>query len=193
MYNRLLEIQVKITFSSIFQIEKNVLYYVREIPSQAKYIFKSNKEKILKCFKKMYKVGIFFISKEELLRTVSYFIDENVDLLRGISFRLSNIYSKTIKEQNDLAVDNLVNYIIQTTFKFYEMSRLLTKKKENFFGLSIEIKKMVCIVNAKYREIRTKSSFITNLTKELLFLDDAIKEKEEEVCKCRKPTILLQF
>jgi hypothetical protein len=52
---------------------------------------------------------------------------------------------------------------------------------------------MVCILNAKYREIRTKSSFNTNLTKELLFLDDAIKEKKEEVCKCRKPTILLQF
>jgi len=193
MYNRLPEIQVKRTFGSKFQIEKNVLYYVREIPSQTKYIFKSDKVKILKCFKKMYKVGIFFISKEELLRTDSYFIDENVDLLRGISFRLSNIYSKTIKEQYDLTVYNLVNYIIQTTFKFYEMSRLLTEKKESFLGLSIEIKKIVCIVNAKYREIRIKSSIITNLTKELLFLNDAIKEKKEKVCKCRKPTILLQF
>jgi len=187
------EIQVKRTFGSKFQIEKNVLYYVREIPSQTKYIFKSDKVKILKCFKKMYKVGIFFISKEELLRTDSYFIDENVDLLRGISFRLLNIYSKTIKEQYDLAVYNLVNYIIQTTFKFYEMSRLLTEKKESFLGLSIEIKKIVCIVNAKYREIRIKSSIITNLTKELLFLNDAIKEKKEKVCKCRKPTILPQF
>jgi hypothetical protein len=193
MYNRLLEIQAKITFSSLFQIEKNVLFYLREIPNQTKYIFTSNKEKILKCFKKMYKVGIFFISKEELLRTLSYFINENVDLLRGISFRLLNIYSKTIKEHYDLVVDNLVNYIIQTTFKFYEVSRLLTKKKENFFGLSIEIKKMICIVNAKYRQIRIKSSFITNLTKELFFLNDAIKEEKEKVIKCCKPTILLQF
>jgi hypothetical protein len=141
----------------------------------------------------MYKVGIFFISNEDLLRTLSYFIDENIDLLRGICFRLSNIYSKTIKKQFDLAVDNLANYIIQTTFKFYEMSRILTKKKENFFGLPIEIKKKVCIVNAKYQEIRIKSSFITNLNTELFFLNDAIKEKKEKVCKCRKPAILLQF
>ena len=141
MHNRLLNIQSKLTFSEIFQIEKNVLYYVSEIPSQTKYIFTSNKEKILKCFKKMYKVGISFISNEDLLRTLSYLIDENVDLLRGICFRLSNIYSKTIKKQFDLAVDNLANYIIQTTFKFYEMSRILTKKKENFFGLPTEIKK----------------------------------------------------
>ena len=193
MHNRLPEIQAKLTFSPIFRIEKNVLYYVREIQSQTKYIFTSNKEKILKCFKKMYKVGIFFIYKEGLLRTISYFIDENVDLLRGICFRLSKIDSKTVKKQFDLAVDNLVNYIIQITFKFYEMSRLLTKKKENFFGLSTEIKKMVCIVNAKYQEIRIKSSFITNLTTELFFLNHAIKEKKEKVCKCRKPTILLQF
>jgi len=193
MHNRLLDIQSKLTFSEIFQIEKNVLYYVSEIPSQTKYIFTSNKEKILKCFKKMYKVGIFFISNEDLLRTLSYFIDENVDLLRGICFRLSNIYSKTIKKQFDLAVDNLANYIIQTTFKFYEMSRILTKKKENFFGLPTEIKKKVCIVNAKDQEIRIKSSFITNLTTELFFLNDAIKEKKEKVCKCRKPAILLQF
>jgi len=177
----------------MFQIEKNVLYYVSEIPSQTKYIFTSNKEKILKCFKKMYKVGIFFISNEDLLRTLSYLIDENVDLLRGICFRLSNIYSKTIKKQFDFAVDNLANYIIQTTFKFYEMSRILTKKKENFFGLPTEIKKKVCIVNAKDQEIRIKSSFITNLTTELFFLNDAIKEKKEKVCKCRKPAILLQF
>jgi hypothetical protein len=193
MHNRLLDIQSKLTFSEIFQIEKNVLYYVSEIPSQTKYIFTSNKEKILKCFKKMYKVGIFFISNEDLLRTLSYFIHENVDLLRGICFRLSNIYSKTIKKQFDLAVDNLANYIIQTTFKFYEMSRILTKKKENFFGLPTEIKKKVCIVNAKDQEIRIKSSFITNLTTELFFLNDAIKEKKEKVCKCRKPAILLQF
>jgi hypothetical protein len=193
MHNRLLDIHSKLTFSGIFQIEKNVLYYVSEIPSQTKYIFTSNKEKILKRFKKMYKVGIFFISNEDLLRTLSYFIDENIDLLRGICFRLSNIYSKTIKKQFDLAVDNLANYIIQTTFKFYEMSRILTKKKENFFGLPIEIKKKVCIVNAKYQEIRIKSSFITNLNTELFFLNDAIKEKKEKVCKCRKPAILLQF
>jgi hypothetical protein len=193
MHNRLLNIQSKLTFSEIFQIEKNVLYYVSEIPSQTKYIFTSNKEKILKRFKKMYKVGIFFISNEDLLRTLSYFIDENIDLLRGICFRLSNIYSKTIKKQFDLAVDNLANYIIQTTFKFYEMSRILTKKKENFFGLPTEIKKKVCIVNAKDQEIRIKSSFITNLTTELFFLNDAIKEKKEKVCKCRKPAILLQF
>ena len=76
MYDWLLEIQVKRTFSSIFQIKKNeVLYYVREIPSQTKYICKSSKEIILKCFKKMYKVGIVLSSKEELLRTVSYFIN----------------------------------------------------------------------------------------------------------------------
>jgi hypothetical protein len=193
MHNRLLNIQSKLTFSEIFQIEKNVLYYVSEIPSQTKYIFTSNKEKILKCFKKMYKVGIFFISNEDLLRTLSYLIDENVDLLRGICFRLSNIYSKTIKKQFDFAVDNLANYIIQTTFKFYEMSRILTKKKENFFGLPTEIKKKVCIVNAKDQEIRIKSSFITNLTTELFFLNDAIKEKKEKVCKCRKPALLLQF
>ena len=141
MHNRLLDTQSKLTFSGIFQIEKNVLYYVSEIPSQTKYIFTSNKEKILKRFKKMYKVGIFFISNEDLLRTLSYFSDENVDLLRGICFRLSNIYSKTIKKQFDLAVDNLAKYIIQNTFKFYEMSRILIKKKENFFGLPTEIKK----------------------------------------------------
>ena len=195
MHNRLLEIQVKRTFSSIFQIEKNkVLYYVREIPIQTKYICKSCKEKILKCFKKMYEVDFLLNPIVELLRRISHFIDENADLLMGISFRLSNINSKKIKEHHDLAADNLVNYIIQTTFKFHEMSRLSTKKKENFLVLSIEIKKIARIVNVKYREIRIKSSFIATLTKELLFFYHAVKEKKEKVCKCRQahnsPTIL---
>src|ERR671921_90204 len=104
MYKRLLEIQVKRTFCSIAHIEKNeILYYVMEIPSQTKYIFKSNREKILKCFKKMCEVEPFLNFQEELLRIVSNFIDEKADPLRGISFRFSNINLKKIKEQYDLS------------------------------------------------------------------------------------------
>jgi hypothetical protein len=165
------------------------LHHVSETPSQTKYICKSRKEIVLKCFKKTYEVEIFLNNKEELLRTVSYFIDKNAYLIMGISFRLSNINSKKIKEQHDLAVYNLVNYIILTTFKFHEMSRLLTKEKESFLGSCIEIKKISCIVNVKYQEIRIKSSIITTLTRELLFLNDAIKEKKEKVCKRRQTCI----
>ncbi len=46
MHNRLLEIQGKGTLSAMFQIEKDeVIYHLREIPSQTKYICKSVNEK----------------------------------------------------------------------------------------------------------------------------------------------------
>lgn len=194
MYNRLPEIQLKGTFSALFQIEKNeVLHYFREIPNHTKYICKSFREKIWKCFKKMHKVEIFLNFKEELLRTYSYFIDENAGIKRGISFRLSNVNLKRIKKQYEVDVGNLVNYIIKTTFNNKEISILLTNNLENFLRLSTEVKKIECIVNVKYRESTIKSSFITTLTKELFFLKDAIEEKKKRYANVDKTTVLLRF
>ena len=134
----------------------------------------------------MYKGESFLICKEELLRANSCLIGEPADLSRSISLRLSNTNSKTIKEHYELDVDNHANNIIKTTFKNNGMSRFLTKKIKNFLGLSFEIKEIECIVNVKYRESTAKSSCLTTLTKELLFLKDTTEEKKEKVCKCRQ-------
>ena len=194
MHNRLPEIQLRGTFSALFQIEKNeVLHYLKEIPNQAKYFCKSLREKIWKCFKKMRKVEIFLNCKEELLRTDSYFIDENAGIVRGIPFRISNVDLKRKKEQHELDIGNLVYYIIKATFKNNEISKLLTNSIENFLRLSIEVKKIECNVNVKYRDSTIKSSFITTLTKELFFLKDAIEEKKKRYANVDKTTSLLRF
>jgi hypothetical protein len=194
MYNRLPEIQLKGTFSALFQIEKNeVLHYLREIPGQTKYVGKSFREKIWKCFKKMPKFEIFLNFKEELLRTDSYFIDENAGIIRGISFRLSNVDLKRIIGQYELNEGNLVNCIIKTTFKNKEIAILLTNKIENFLRLSIAVKKKECIVNVEYHESTIKSSLITTLTKELFFLKDAIEEKKKRYANVDKTPVLSRF
>jgi hypothetical protein len=111
---------------------------------------------------------IFQIEKDEVFYHV-----------RGIS----NIDSKT-NEQYEMDIGKPVNCIIKTIFKNNKMSRLLTKKIENFPGIYIELKKIECIVNVRYQERTIKSSLLTTLTKQLLFLKDAIGEKKENVCKC---------
>ncbi len=140
----------------------------------------------------MYKVESFLNCKEELLRKASYLIGEAEGLIRGISFRLSNIDSKT-KEQYELDIVKLVNDIIKTTFKNNNMSRLLTKKIETSLGSYIDEKKIEYIVNVKCRESTIKSSCYTTLTKELLFLRDAIEEKKKMYANVDKPPALLQF
>jgi hypothetical protein len=131
----------------------------------------------------MYKVESFLNCKEQLLRTASYLIGQAADLIGSISFGLSNIDSKT-NEQYEMDIGKPVNCIIKTIFKNNKMSRLLTKKIENFPGIYIELKKIECIVNVRYQERTIKSSLLTTLTKQLLFLKDAIGEKKENVCKC---------
>jgi hypothetical protein len=188
------EIQSIGTLSRLFQIEKiGVLHYLKKIPSQTKYIDNSFREKIWKCFKKMQRVENFLNFKEELLRTDSYFIDENAGLMGGISFMLSNFDLKRIKEQYELDVGNVVSYIIKTTFKNKETSILWTNNIENFLRLSIEVKKIGCIVKVKYRESTINSSFITTLTKELFFLKDAIEENRKWYSNVVKTTALLRF
>ena len=118
----------------------------------------------------MYKVESFLNCKEQLLRTASYLSGQAADLIGSISFGLSNIDSKT-NEQYEMDIGKPVNCIIKTIFKNNKMSRLLTKKIE-------------CIVNVRYQERTIKSSLLTTLTKQLLFLKDAIGEKKENVCKC---------
>lgn len=133
----------------------------------------------------MYKVESFLNCKEELLRTASYLIGEAADLTGGISFGLSNINLKT-NEQHEMDIGKPVNWSIKTIFKNNKTSRLFTKKIENFIGLYIELKKIECIVNVRYRERTIKSSPLTTLIKQLLFLKDAIGEKKENVCKFRQ-------
>ena len=82
-----------------------------------------------------------------------------------------------------------VNCIIKTIFKNNKMSRLLTKKIENFPGLYIDIKKIECIVNVRYRERTIKSSLLTNFSQTIAFFKGCNRRKKR---KCMQMSTSLQ-
>jgi uncharacterized protein Yka (UPF0111/DUF47 family) len=123
--------------------------------------------------------------REDLLRT-AYFVDEISGYISGISFRLSNIEPKIIKQNFELELKSMVDIIINVIFKINEMSRTLTIKPENTIELASEIQRIEMEVDKKYREVTIKALDKITSQKDLILFKDTIEGIEGMVDKCQQ-------
>lgn len=204
MYSGELEFQAKRKTISILQEETNkILNLSRELALMTDAIFEENKTKIIESFEKMsiieneivilrkqitrevIAIGSLMTYREDLLRT-AYFIDEISGYIGGISFRLSNIDPKVIRERFENDLKSMIDVVINVIFKINEMSRTLTIKPENTIELAGEVQRIELEVDKKYREMIIKALDCLHNQKDLILFKDTIEGIEGMVDKCQQ-------
>lgn len=204
MYSGELEVQAKRKTIAILQEETNkVLNLSRELAVMTDAIFLDNKDGIKESSYKMsilendiivlrkqitrevIAIGSLMTYREDLLRT-AYFVDEISGYISGISFRLSNIEPKIIKQNFELELKSMVDIIINVIFKINEMSRTLTIKPENTIELASEVQRIEMEVDKKYREVTIKALDQITSQKDLILFKDTIEGIEGMIDKCQQ-------
>ena len=204
MYSGELEVQAKRKTIAILQEETNkILNLSRELAVMTEAVFLNNKDGIKESSYRMsilendimilrkqitrevIAIGSLMTYREDLLRT-AYFIDEISGYISGISFRLSNIEPKIIKQNFELELKCMVDIMINVIFKINEMSRTLTIKPENTIELASEVQRIELEVDKKYREVTIKALDQITSQKDLILFKDTIEGIEGMVDKCQQ-------
>jgi len=204
MYSGELEVQAKRKTIAILQeVTNKILNLSRELAVMTDAVILDNKDGIKESSYKMnilendililrkqitrevIAIGSLMTYREDLLRT-TYFVDEISGYISGISFRLSNIEPKIIKQNFELELKNMVDIIINVIFKINEMSRTLTIKPENTIELASEIQRIEMEVDKKYREVTIKALDKITSQKDLILFKDTIEGIEGMVDKCQQ-------
>lgn len=204
MYSGELEVQAKRKTIAKLQEETNkILNLSRELAIMTDAVFHDNKDRIKESAYKMsileneimvlrkqitrevIAIGSLMTYREDLLRT-AYFVDEISGYVSGITFRLSNIETKIIKENIELELKNMVDVIINIIFKINEMSRTLTINPKNTIELASEVQRIEMEVDKKYREVTIKALDQITFQKDLILFKDTIESIEGMVDKCQQ-------
>jgi uncharacterized protein len=204
MYSGELEVQAKRKTIAILQeVTNKILNLSRELAVMTDAVILDNKDGIKESSYKMnilekdililrkqitrevIAIGSLMTYREDLLRT-AYFVDEISGYISGISFRLSNIEPKIIKQNFELELKSMVDIIINVIFKINEMSRTLTIKPENTIELASEIQRIEMEVDKKYREVTIKALDKITSQKDLILFEDTIEGIEGMVDKCQQ-------
>ena len=204
MYSGELEVQAKRKTIAILQeVTNKILNLSRELAVMTDAVILDNKDGIKETSYKMNvlendililrkqitrevnAIGSLMTYREDLLRT-AYFVDEISGYISGISFRLSNIEPKIIKQNFELELKSMVDIIINVIFKLNEMSRTLTIKPENTIELASEIQRIEMEVDKKYREVTIKALDKITSQKDLILFKDTIEGIEGMVDKCQQ-------
>jgi uncharacterized protein len=204
MYSGELEVQAKRKTIAILQeVTNKILNLSRELAVMTDAVILDNKDGIKESSYKMnilendililrkqitrevIAIGSLMTYREDLLRT-AYFVDEISGYISGISFRLSNIEPKIIKQNFELELKGMVDIIINVMFKINEMSRTLTIKPENTIELASEIQRIEMEVDKKYREVTIKALDKITSQKDLILFKDTIEGIEGMVDKCQQ-------
>jgi uncharacterized protein len=204
MYSGELEVQAKRKTIAILQeVTNKILNLSRELAVMTDAVILDNKDGIEESSYKMnilendililrkqitrevIAIGSLMTYREDLLRT-AYFVDEISGYISGISFRLSNIEPKIIKQNFELELKSMVDIIINVIFKINEMSRTLTIKPENTIELASEIQRIEMEVDKKYREVTIKALDKITSQKDLILFKDTIEGIEGIVDKCQQ-------
>lgn len=204
MYSGELEVQAKRKTIAKLQEETNkILNLSRELAIMTDAVFHNNKDRIKESAYKMsileneimvlrkqitrevIAIGSLMTYREDLLRT-AYFVDEISGYVSGITFRLSNIETKIIKENIELELKNMVDVIINIIFKINEMSRTLTINPKNTIELASEVQRIEMEVDKKYREVTIKALDQITFQKDLILFKDTIESIEGMVDKCQQ-------
>ena len=204
MYSGELEVQTKRKTIAILQEETNkILNLFRELAVMTDALFLDNKDGIKESSygmsilendimvlrkqitKEVIAIGSLMTYREDLLKT-AYFVDEISGYISGISFRLSNIESKIIKQNLELELKSMVDIMINVIFKINEMSRTLTIKPENTIELASEVQRLEMEVDKKYSEVTIKALDQITSQKDLILFKDTIEGIEGMIDKCQQ-------
>jgi uncharacterized protein len=204
MYSGELEVRTKRKTIAVLQEETNkILNLSRELAVMMDAVFLDNKDGIKESSYKMsilendimvlrkqitkevIAIGSLMTYREDLLRT-AYFVAEISGYISGISFRLSNIEPRIIKQNFELELKSMVDIMINVIFKINEMSRTLTIKPENTIELANEVQRIEMELDKKYREVTIKALAQITSQKDLILFKDTIEGIEGMVDKCQQ-------
>ena len=131
-------------------------------------------------------VGGLIMNRDNLL-TTSYTMDEIAGYITGISFKLSNVKTKTLKIANlENELSELIELVVDEIYKLNEIIRSLNTDSAKSIELAQETQKIERLIDTKYRKMSIKAlDEITN-TKELLLVKDVIEQIEEMADKCQE-------
>ena len=131
-------------------------------------------------------VGGLIMNRDNLLNT-SYTMDEIAGYITGISFKLSNVKTKTLKIANlEKELSELIELVVDQIYKLNEIIRSLNTDSAKSIEVAQETQKIERLIDTKYRKMSIKAlDEITN-TKELLLVKDVIEQIEEMADKCQE-------
>ena len=205
MYSGELEVQAKRKAIAVLQDEINrILNASRSLATLPELITKKNKTEIKntleqiasieeevetlrrKITRDVADVGGLIINRENLLNT-AYTMDEIAGYITGISFKLSNIKSATLKNaQFDKDFTELIELVVDQVYKLNEIIRSLNTNASNSIDLAQETQKIERAIDIKYRQITIKILNEVTNTKEIILMKDVIEGIEEMADKCQE-------
>ena len=139
-----------------------------------------------KITREMTDVGGLIINKESILNT-AYTMDEIAGYITGISFKLSNVKTATLKSAKlDKDVTDLIELVVDEVYKLNEIMRNLTSNTANAIELAQETQAIERQIDTKYRQATIKLLNEISNTKEMMLMKDVIEGIEEMADKCQR-------
>jgi uncharacterized protein Yka (UPF0111/DUF47 family) len=131
-------------------------------------------------------VGGLILNRDNILNT-AYTMDEIGGYITGISFKLSNMKSTTIKtSQLDKDLTGLIELVVDEIYKLNEIIRSLNVDASKAIELAQETQKIERDIDTKYRIMSITALNEISDTKELLLMKDVIESIEEMADKCQE-------
>ena len=131
-------------------------------------------------------VGGLILNRDNILNT-AYTMDEIGGYITGISFKLSNMKSTTIKtSQLDKNLTELIELVVDGIYKLNEIIRSLNVDAGKAIELAQETQKIERDIDTKYRVMSITALNEISDTKELLLMKDVIESIEEMADKCQE-------
>jgi len=131
-------------------------------------------------------VGGLILNRDNILNT-AYTMDEIGGHITGISFKLSNMKSTTIKtSQLDKDLTELIELVVDEIYKLNEIIRSLNVDAGKAIELAQETQKIERDIDTKYRVMSITALNEISDTKELLLMKDVIESIEEMADKCQE-------
>ena len=131
-------------------------------------------------------VGGLILNRDNILNT-AYTMDEIGGYITGISFKLSNMKTTTIKTSNlDKNLTELIELVVDEIYKLNEIIRSLNVDAGKAIELAQETQKIERDIDTKYRVMSITALNEISDTKELLLMKDVIESIEEMADKCQE-------
>lgn len=131
-------------------------------------------------------IGSLMVYREDVLRT-AYLMNDIAGYISGVAFRLANIKVDIIMIGSFAEdINELINAVVDATFKLNEMARALSINPSSTIELSQEVQRLERMVDDRHRSLIIKAMNEISVTKDLLLLKDAIEGIEGMADKCQE-------